>query len=361
MPFNSRNSFLASLLGLGFCISAQANNISPEQINDGPYIQAADNNMQVRCVLQGNLVTQLYSKSDLPLTVSDCNYPAKLTSKPALEQKVLEYTTTEKIVAVSDFHGQYDLMHRLLVNNGIIDTASNWTFGKGHFVITGDIFDRGDKVTEILWFLHKLEQQAEEAGGKLHLLLGNHEVMVMNGDLRYLHPKYVEVQQILGETLDKLLTQKTILGAWLRSKPVLVKINNNLFAHGGFHPDLAREKMSLESINRIFKENLVKFELNKPRSEWGNYLHRTNGPIWYRGYFKDNGATSQEIDLLLKHFEVDHLIVGHTSQKQVLTKHQGRVIAIDSSIKRGAYGELLIIENNTKWRATLNGEKIKLD
>ena len=74
-------------------------------------------------------------------------------------------------------------------------------------------------------------------------------------------------------------------------------------------------------------------------------MHRGNGPIWYRGYFKDDGATSEEIDLLLKHFDVEHIVVGHTSQKQILTKHKGRVIAVDSSIKRGRNGEVLLIEN----------------
>ena len=52
-------------------------------------------------------------------------------------------------------------MLELLTNNKIIDEQGDWAFGTGHFVITGDIFDRGDKVTEILWFIYELEQQAE--------------------------------------------------------------------------------------------------------------------------------------------------------------------------------------------------------
>ena len=86
-----------------------------------------------------------------------------------------------------------------------------------------------------------------------------------------------------------------------------------LFAHGGFHPSLAKEKRTLAEINQVFKENLVKGELMQPRAGWGEYLHKTNGPIWYRGYFKgsrkDEGASSAEIDFLLCHFDVEHLIV----------------------------------------------------
>ena len=148
-----------------------------------------------------------------------------------------------------------------------------------------------------------------------------------------------------------------------------------LFAHGGFHPSLATEQRSLVEINTVFKDNLIKAELKQPRAGWAKFLHTTNGPIWYRGYFaaernkasrtksasaKDDGATSAEIDLLLKHFDVKHLIVGHTSQKQIESRYQGRVIAIDSSIKEGNYGEILFIEQDKKWSGSLSGKELAL-
>jgi len=304
----------------------------------------------------------------LPSTMSACGLSANIHALQSIEEKTLEFSGDFSVAALSDFHGQYVLMIKLLTNNKIIDESKQWAFGNGHFVITGDIFDRGDKVTEILWFLYDLERQAEQAGGKIHLTLGNHEVMVLNGDLRYLHPKYVEVAKLLEKPFEGLFSKRSILGDWLRSKPVLVKVNNMLFAHGGFHPSLAKDKHSLESINHVFKKNLVKAELANPRKGWAEYLHKSNGPIWYRGYFKDNGASSEEIDLLLKHFAVSHIVVGHTSQKQIETRHQGRVIAIDSSIKNGKYGEILFIEPAKEkedseaimWRGSLMGEKLPL-
>jgi hypothetical protein len=304
----------------------------------------------------------------LPLSINACDLPAKIHSLKAIENTVLEYEGDFTVAALSDFHGQYELMLELLTNNKIIDKDKNWSFGKGHFVITGDIFDRGDKVTEILWFIYSLEQQAEAAGGKIHLTLGNHEVMILNGDLRYLNEKYHLIAKELNTPFEQLFSQKSILGNWLRSKPVLVKVNNNLFAHGGFHPSLAKDNHSLEAINTTFKTNLIKAELVKPREGWGKYLHKSNGPIWYRGYFKpgDEGASSKEIDLLLKHFDINHIIVGHTSQKQIETRYQGRVIAIDSSIKKGEYGEILFIEStinreDVMWRGSLAGEKLSLN
>ncbi len=357
------------------------------QISDGPYIFVeGQSELSAFWLCQGKVVNKVIEAQNFPLMTSACNLPAKVHSITSLETNVLEYSGDFNIAALSDFHGQYDLMIELLINNHIIDKQKNWAFGNGHFVITGDVFDRGDKVTEILWFLYDLERQAQQAGGKIHLTLGNHEVMILNGDLRYLNPKYIEAAKQLNKPFEELFSKNNILGDWLRSKPVLVKVNDMLFAHGGFHPSLAIENHSLEEINSVFKANLVKAELALPRQGWGEYLHRSNGPIWYRGYFakerkkapqaksnkskgsppKDGGATSAEIDMLLKHFDVSHLVVGHTSQQQIETRYQGRVIAIDSSIKRGQYGEILLIEKTSAdqqsimWRGSLTGEKLPL-
>ena len=95
-----------------------------------------------------------------------------------------------KILAVSDIHGRYDFFTHILRKSGVIDDESHWCWGDGHLVINGDIFDRGDNVTEALWLIYKLENEADVQGGKVHLLLGNHELMAMEGDASYLSKKY---------------------------------------------------------------------------------------------------------------------------------------------------------------------------
>lgn len=353
-------SFYMVLLGLVLIAPVSFGEQWPLKVSDGPYVSKDSGALAIKCVVDNKVIqNQLEITPDKVPSIS-CYQDVNLHQINFKEQAILSYETDQPIAATSDFHGQYELMFSLLKAGGVINETGDWSFGKGHFVITGDIFDRGDKVTEILWFLYKLEQQAEQAGGQLHLLLGNHEVMVLNGDLRYLHPKYKQVEKIFEQPLDSLFKPNTVLGDWLRSKPVLVKINDMLFAHGGFHPELAKNNVNLQTINSVFKQHLVENELSKPREGFAKYLHKRNGPIWYRGYFKDDGATSKEIDLLLKHFDIKHLVVGHTSQEEVLTKHQGRVIAIDSSIKKGRYGELLIVDNQGKWRITPSGKRIAL-
>ncbi|WP_085299194.1 metallophosphoesterase [Cognaticolwellia mytili] len=324
--------------------------------SDGPYVTWENSQLRFDWICKNEHKSRFFSAETLPINFDECGLNVAL-DRTSFRAKDLVFTTDENIAAISDFHGQLELMSKIFINNGIVDKEKNWSYGKGHLVITGDVFDRGDKVTEILWWLFSLEKQAEQAGGKVHLLLGNHEVMVLNGDLRYIHEKYQYTASEFNQSFEQLYGKNTLLGQWLRSKSVLVKINDMLFAHGGFHPELATEKRTLTEINQVFKANLVKAELDEARSGWGKYLHKRNGPIWYRGYFNVLGASEQEIDLLLKHFDISYLVVGHTSQEKLETRYNGRVIAIDSSIKNGQYGEVLLIEHGKQYRGLPVGNK----
>ena len=89
----------------------------------------------------------------------------------------------------------------------------------------------------MLWFIYKLEAQAKNKGGRVHYLLGNHEYMILYNDLRYIHEKYKTSSTLLNLEYDELYSDKTIIGRWLRSKSTIVKINNNIFTHGGISED----------------------------------------------------------------------------------------------------------------------------
>ena len=76
----------------------------------------------------------------------------------------------------------------------------------------------------------------------------------INGDLRYLHPKYRVTAEKLAKPFEQLFSKESILGNWLRSKPVLVKVNDMLFAHGGFHPSLAEGNIALKTLIECLKK-----------------------------------------------------------------------------------------------------------
>ncbi|WP_159099334.1 ankyrin repeat domain-containing protein [Aquimarina spinulae] len=327
--------------------------------SDGPYVTESETERIAVWINEGKKYTKKFSNKT-PQVIEYKGMKATLWGDNPAEVEMLEYNGEFKIAAISDIHGQYDVFIQLLQRNGIIDENQKWNFGNGHFIVTGDIFDRGSHVTEVLWFLYDLEKQAEKRGGKLHVLLGNHDVMVLNGNLRSVHPKYKDIANILGKPLESLFAKGSVLGDWLRTRPVLVKINNLLFTHGGFHPDLVSKGLSIDQINKEFKQQLVVSELPEARNDLGTFLHRNNGPIYYRGYFQGELATTKQIDQLLQHFAVTHIIVGHTTHRQIETRYQGKVIVIDANMKSGKMGEILLWQSGEFTRGTLSGEELPI-
>jgi len=331
-------------------------NIRYEGVSDGPYVLETKTERSAVWIHKGKKYTKTIGSKNTR-SIQFKGTKTKLWSKKPVETTQLEYNGTFKVGAISDIHGQYNTFIKLLKNNGVINKKGKWNFGKGHFVVVGDIFDRGPAVTEVLWFLYDLEKQAQKKGGKLHVLLGNHDVMVLNGNLRAIHPKYKEVAAILKKPFHTLFNKGTVLGDWLRTRPVLVKINGMLFTHGGLHPDLVAKNVSLKQINTEFKRQLVASELSTKRNEIGRYLHKGHGPIYYRGYFQGQRPTDAQIDQLLNHFQATNIIVGHTTHRQIETRYQGKVIVVDANMKSGAMGEVLFWESGEFFRGNMSGKR----
>jgi len=326
-----------------------------QTISDGPYIFIEKNKLIEKKIINSKVFSRILKTSSF-----DTIYvPDKST-----------FNNIRKIAALSDIHGQYDLLIELFKNNRIIDETLNWSFGKGHLVIAGDIFDRGDKVNEVLWFIYRLEAQAKNKGGRVHYLLGNHEYMILYNDLRYLHEKYKTSSTLLNLEYDELYSDKTIIGRWLRSKSNIIKINNNIFTHGGISEDLiSYEDFNLEKINDTMRKSIPQLKkLRKNRNEvksdsiFYNVYYGNKSLIWYRGYFKkyNPDITDADISRILKLVDSDHIVVGHSTNEKVIQLYNNKIFGVDSGLKYGKYGEVLIIKNKRFFRGTLNGELIEL-
>lgn len=311
-------------------------------LNDGPYIFIEADQLVEKNIINGVVVTK-----ELPKDA----YETKFKPEKARYKKV------KKIAALSDIHGQHELAVEILTNHQIIDTLQNWRYGEGHLIIVGDIFDRGPKVNETLWLLYKLEKQAKEAGGKVHVLLGNHEYLVFKNDLRYIHKKYAMVSGLLQTNYTDLYGENTVMGRWLRSKPTIVKINDNTFVHGGISKEFLEIGYQMGEINSIMSKSIDIAEEVLDSTGISYHYFGENGPVWYRGYFND-GLPDKEISDILSGIYSKHIVVGHCSNETVVELYDGKVYGVDSSIKLGKYGELLLIEGKKYYRGTKTGERI---
>lgn len=351
------------VLTASFNLSAQTKTPKPV-FSDGPYLFYKDKGVLAKWMENNQLKEQTFNIGEsisLPKDLSpdfDLHFE-DLENRP-VRQEEINFTTNSPIVALSDVHGQYLVTLKLLRENRIIDENNNWIFGNGHLVLVGDIFDRGDQVTELLWLFHKLERQAPKSGGRVHVLLGNHELMVLNGDLRYLHKKYRYTMAVMQTPLDQLFSEDSYLGAWLRTRPLAITINDMVFVHGGFSELLLERTNSLAEINRLGQKSIDTPKEEIAQDSLLKFMATLNGPLWYRGYFDKEQVTKQNANSILKKLGKKHIIVGHTSHDAIVSLFGNKIIGVDSSIKFGKQGEILIVDRGEFYRGTVQGERIKL-
>jgi len=337
---------------------------------DIPYVFIEqDGSKVIKWIVEGkvysvNSTDKKKFKKAVKLFSKKLGYPIDdLLARVIDEENQVEYTQKyqkiDKFLAISDIHGQHDLFEQLLLNHGVIDKHKNWTYGKNHLVIVGDIMDRGDKVTESLWLLAKLEQQAKKKGGGVHYVIGNHELMVFDGDLRYINKKYDWTAKAFGTTYDQLFSKNTFFGRWLKQKPVLVHLNNTLFTHGGISVPFVEQGFTTQETNRLFVDSVFTQSKEVYRKQKKlDFLTRSLGPLWYRGYFKDTDFTESDLNKVLKHMDVDHIVVGHTTHPTIINLFDNRIFGIDSNIKKGETGEVLIYDKGTFYRGLKDGTSL---
>ena len=345
-----KNSYLIIFIATIFSITSVTSQETDEpflditNFSDGPYVFISNNKLIEKKILNGKVTSKV-----LEPTLYDTIFTP--------QQSI--YKNVENIAALSDIHGQYDLAIEILKNNGIINSNLDWNFGKGHLVIVGDVFDRGPKINEMLWLLYKLEIQAKEKGGRLHFLLGNHEYMVLHKDLRYVHDRYKIATKLLGLEYDELYSNQTIIGRWLRSKSTIIKINNSIFVHGGVSEEfIAENGIDLSKTNQIMRSSIERSKQEMKSTDFYKTYYGKKSLIWYRGYFYDN-LVDTDISKILTQVNSEHIVVGHCSNKEVVQLYDHKIFGVDSSIKKGTYGELLFIKNNQFYRGTLDGKQVK--
>ena len=296
---------------------------------DGPYVSYVGGNIIIEEVTPAGLVSNTYtSPTGITLT---CTLPHMGTSfsfnlKPLITIEPSTYPSTpSKFLTISDFDGHIEGFTMILRREGIIDANFNWTYGNGHLIISGDLFDRGFHVTECMWLLYKLETEAQVQGGKVHLILGNHEIFNMTDDWRYVEVKYFDNAQLMGKRMTELYDSNTELGRWLRSKNIIEKIGDYAFLHGGISPQVAALNLTYNQIN-----DYGRMVINGTPCPNGDCVtvNGSDGLYWYRGMV-DQTLTQLQVDEFLDSLNVQRVIIGHTKDNTIRSLYNDRVMAID--------------------------------
>ncbi len=241
-----------------------------------------------------------------------------------------------RVVAIGDLHGDLERSLAVLRLAGLVDEQARWSGGEAVLVQTGDLLDRGDQGRETLDLLLRLQVEARAAGGRVEVLLGNHEAMNMLGDWRYVTPGDIEGYGGL-EARKSALSLGGEHGAWLWRLPVAVQVGDTVFVHGGITPAMAEQ--GLDRLNAWFLAAL--------EGEASPAVLQEQGPTWYRGYLQ-GGVTEvcPSLQRALASLGATRMVVGHTTQRsgEVAVRCQGALLGIDTGISAHYGAQLAALE-----------------
>ena len=332
---------------------------------------------------------------------------ASLATQPVLAAPPQRPSQSQRIVAVGDLHGDFDAWREIALNARVIDPRNHWAGGKSTLVQLGDIVDREPDSLKIIRNLMALQKEAARAGGRVVLLVGNHEAMNMTGDLRYVTPgefaafatpgsgplrervyaanktaiaapyrarspamtdDAIHANWLAQNPLGKLEHQMAWspqgeLGRWTIANRAVARIGDTLFVHGGISVRYAA--LPLDEINRRVATALKAHD-DGPES----ILYDPFGPLWYRGLItrQEDAANStptagqpapgqppaasaaypsieDELAIALTATGARRMVIAHTPHLAgIVISNGGRLARIDTGISRYYGGKLSYLE-----------------
>lgn len=258
-------------------------------------------------------------------------------------------TGVDSLYVIGDIHGEYDNLLTLLRTAGVIDPDLRWSAGRSHLAVVGDMMSRGRDVTAVLWFLYRLEREAEAAGGRIHILLGNHEIMVWLDDLRYVRPKERRIADAHGVAYHRMFDpRQSVLGRWLASKPAVMRIDDVLLAHGGVSTDYLdytaqshRDSLAAfmdEDLFYYWADTTVAIVMDSLAFERrAGFFWDDRSVFWYRDYAvadtlppEPRSELAAELASVLREFDAELHVVGHTPVPTITEAFGGSLVLVNT-------------------------------
>jgi hypothetical protein len=311
----------------------------------------------------------------LAVVVSAAAFPSPQRGRgnsPRPPDRAGVWTGVPKVVAVGDLHGAYDEFVAILQGTGLVGPDLAWTGGKAHLVQLGDIIDRGTRAKDIFDLLRRLEPEAIAAGGRIHMLIGNHEAMALMG-LSFDYQGFVTPEQFMafvpervrrrteteyrrkfgpGADLLKMWAEtlpanegareayfeflRRDYGRWIASHDTIIRIDGTVFVHGGLNDRYAAWTFS--RINDTIHNELMSFVGGEPMPT--RVLYDPLGPLWYRDLaLKPEDVMEKELDAILEMVQAKALVIAHTAtggsrtlEREGMSRFGGKVWMIDTGI-----------------------------
>lgn len=304
----------------------------------------------------------------LPIRVDNAartSFEVQLRPAPTPDDALFPANPSQ-LLMVSDMEGEFDKFVALMQSQGVMDEGLHWRFGDGHVALLGDFVDRGEQMVPLLWLIYRLEGEAQQAGGRIHYVLGNHEQLSIAGRTKYWPRHLVATAQALGDDgNERIFSESSVLGAWLRSKPVIARVGDHLLVHGGISRKFLDLQLDIEAANTAARPYLDVDRSSLPAAV--QPLLGRNGVTWYRGmalpgeerYAEEEDALGH-LRQVIARYGAKRVAIGHSLVPDVVLEQQGMLLRLDVQHSEQV-PQAALYESRRLWRVSADGSRQLLE
>ena len=265
----------------------------------------------------------------------------------------------QRVVVIGDIHADIEAARRAFQLAGATDEQNDWIGGDLVVVQLGDIIGRSYEDREVLDFILELRRKAKLSGGRVHVLIGNHEVFGARLELRWVADgAYQAFADLPG--IDVSVPSLTHLPVYQRARgaallpggyyakqladfPAVLKLGETIFVHGGVTPHWA--SYGMDRINEEVNHWLAG-QTDEPLSTLGMDLGNFDDSVMMSRHFSEDVAEDDCLMLeeSLEILEAKRMVVAHSVQESITARCDEQVWAVDVGMSRYYGGELQVLE-----------------
>ncbi len=306
----------------------------------------------------------IITEDNLNPIISDSDF-----CEPRINSEHLSYSELIRktdVCSIPDVHGDISALKMSLYSMELIDSDGRWIGGNKVVQFLGDYIDRGTSSLEVLDFLSRLRPQAEEVGGSLKLLLGNHETIMIGAIVDFEHyrelwlynnnggnsfkkefrEKYpFESEDDFWKQMRQVFMDGGEYSELISSMEVASQVDDVLYLHGGISTEWIDviANHDIDALNQMWKATVS--DLKQGNFGKMSYFAHPKSPLWFRyghyAFMKDE-EIYYIVDVLKKQ-GINAVVVGHDPLKnpeinERFMDYGIKMIATDTSMS-SAYGE----------------------
>lgn len=255
-----------------------------------------------------------------------------------------------RIVVIGDVHGDVQRFLHCLISCRVFNEKMEWIAEPRNTVVVqlGDQVDSMHRSVgreteweklcdvEMIHMTDRLDRIARLGGGRVFSLLGNHEMMNVEGDFSYVS-EHSRKKLPLGRRRHMFQPGGAVAHI-LAKRNVILRIGGHLFVHAGILPHhLAMAPDGIHAMNELVRKYLKGVPLTPPETAmFHEVIHGPQSMLWTRLYaeMSANPKLSEAIDMVLRATNCRHIYAGHNTVPSVSLIAAGKVFLVDAGLSR---------------------------